>query len=156
MAEDKTNAVRIAEAGKVPYHLHTYPCSGPLDGVTVAGLIGKPEEMVFKTLVTQGKSGVYLVFVVPVAEELNLKAAARAAGEKSVERIAVKDITKVTGYVRGGCSPIGMKKVYPTFIDERARGRETIVVSAGRLGMQLELNPDALVRLVGATYAQLI
>ncbi|NLG25029.1 MAG: Cys-tRNA(Pro) deacylase [Clostridiales bacterium] len=155
MADDKTNAVRIAQSAGAAYRLHAYSCPGPLDGVTVARLIGRPAEMVFKTLVAAGKSGGFWVFVVPVAKELDLKAAARAAGEKSVAMIAARDITPVTGYVRGGCSPIGMKKAYPTLIDDSARDLDAIVVSAGRLGVQLELRPGDLVRLVNGRYAPL-
>lgn len=151
----KTNAMRILETSNINYTLHSYPCSEPLDGVTVAGKIGKDVEMVFKTLVTKGKSGDCFVFVVPAARELDLKAAARAVGEKSVEMIHVKDINKLTGYVRGGCSPVGMKKLYQTVIDESAKQHETVVVSAGKLGYQIELNPDDLVSVINAEYGKI-
>lgn len=148
----KTNAMRILETSKISYTLHSYPCSEPLDGVTVAGKIGKPVDVVFKTLVTKGKSGDCFVFVVPAAHELDLKAAAKAVGEKSVEMIHVKDINKLTGYVRGGCSPIGMKKLFKTVVDESAKQHEKIVVSAGKIGYQLELCPDDLIKVINGTF----
>lgn len=151
----KTNAMRILETSNINYILHSYPCSEPLDGVTVAGKIGKPVEVVFKTLVTKGKSGDCFVFVVPAAHELDLKAAARAVGEKSVEMIHVKDINKLTGYVRGGCSPVGMKKLFKTVVDESAKQHETIVVSAGKLGYQIEIKPDDLVSVINAEYGEI-
>ena len=156
MAETKTNAVRIVETNKVPYTLHTYPCKEAVDGVTVAGMLGVEPERVYKTLVTQGKSGAYFVFVVPVEKELDLKKAARSVDEKAVQMIPVKDINKVTGYIRGGCSPVGMKKQYVTRIDESAILQERIFVSAGRIGQQMELSPDGIVQLTGACYADII
>ena len=153
MAEVKTNAVRILETAGIDYVLHSYPCREPLDGVTVAKMLNAPVENVFKTLVTQGKSGAYFVFVIPAAKELDLKKAARAVGEKAVAMIPVKDITRVTGYVRGGCSPVGMKKQYGTRIDESARGLERIFVSAGRLGQQMELAPAELAAAAKAEFA---
>ena len=156
MAKDtKTNAMRILESAGIAYREHTYPCDGFTDGVTVAGLLSQDVDQVFKTLVAQGKSNTYCVFVIPVAAELDLKKAAQAAGEKNVEMIHVKDITKITGYVRGGCSPIGMKKAFATYIDETAQLFDTIFVSGGRLGMQMELAPDDLCRASGATYCDL-
>ena len=140
MAENKTNAMRLLEKGKIPYTVHTYEAAQAVDGVTVAGKIGRPPEQVFKTLVTKGKNGCY-VFVIPAAAELDLKKAARAVGEKAVEMLPVKELLKTTGYIRGGCSPLGMKKAYPTVIDSHAREWETIVVSAGRIGWQMELSP---------------
>lgn len=153
MAEQKTNAMRMLDRAKIPYTVHTYEASEALDGVTVAGKLGCPVEQVYKTLVTQGKHG-YFVFVIPAAAELDLKKAARAVGEKAVEMIHVKEINKVTGYIRGGCSPVGMKKTYPTVLDATARERETIIVSAGRIGWQMELAPDALAGLIGASFEQ--
>lgn len=155
MAEVKTNAVRIVETHGAAYALHTYPCKEPLDGVTVAAKLGADVRRVFKTLVTQGKSGAYFVFVIPAAEELDLKKAARSVGEKAVAMIPVKDINKVTGYVRGGCSPVGMKKAYETRIDESAQAQETIFVSAGRLGQQMELSPIRLAEIAGAEFCAL-
>ena len=155
MAETKTNAVRIVETHGCDYILHSYPCREAVDGMTVAGMLGVESERVYKTLVTQGKSGGYFVFVVPAAEELDLKKAARACGEKAVEMIAVKDINKVTGYIRGGCSPVGMKKQFPTCIDETALLCDRIYVSAGRIGQQLHLNPEDLAGLIGATFVDL-
>ena len=153
MAETKTNAVRIVETCGIESELHTYPCKEAVDGMTVAGMLGVPHENVFKTLVTQGKSGAYFVFVVPVASELDLKKAARSVDEKAVAMIPVKDINKVTGYVRGGCSPVGMKKQFVTRIDESAVLCERIFVSAGRIGQQMELSPDGIVQITGAQYA---
>jgi Cys-tRNA(Pro)/Cys-tRNA(Cys) deacylase len=136
----KTNARRILDRAGVAYKQYEYAHDeGFVDGVTVAGRIGQPAGKVFKTLVTQGASRAYHVFVLPVAEELDLKAAARACGEKSVEMIKVADIEKITGYIRGGCSPVGMKKEYQTVIDKSCEGLETVIVSAGRLGCQMEL-----------------
>ena len=147
--------MRIVENAGVAYREHLYECDGFADGVTVSRILGQDVEQVFKTLVAQGKSGGYCVFVIPVAEELDLKKAANAAGEKNVEMIHVKDINRVTGYIRGGCSPIGMKKRYPTFIDETAQLFDTILVSGGRIGTQMELSPDDLCRLAEAKYVDL-
>ena len=155
MAETKTNAVRIVETHGEEYTLHTYPCKEAVDGVTVAGMLGVESERVYKTLVTQGKSGAYFVFVVPVEAELDLKKAARSVDEKAVAMIPVKDINKVTGYVRGGCSPFGMKKLYTTRIDESAILQEKIFVSAGRIGQQIEIAPDDIISVVGAEYADI-
>ncbi len=152
MAETKTNAVRIVETHKVAYTLHTYPCKEAVDGVTVAGMLGVEPERVYKTLVTQGRSGAYFVFVVPVEKELDLKKAARSVGEKAVAMIPVKDINRVTGYVRGGCSPVGMKKQFITRIDGSAVLIDRIFVSAGRIGQQMELSPDSIVQITGAEY----
>ncbi len=155
MAEVKTNAVRIVETHHIPYILHSYPCKEAIDGITIAGKLNAPVEAVFKTLVTQGAHGGYFVFVVPVAQELDLKKAARSVGEKSVAMIAVKDINKATGYVRGGCSPVGMKKTYVTRIDESALQQERIFVSAGRIGQQMEINPEQLASVCGAEFTDL-
>ena len=155
MAETKTNAVRIVETHGCEYVLHSYACKEAVDGVTVAQMVGVEPERVYKTLVTQGKSGAYFVFVVPVEAELDLKKAARSVDEKAVAMIPVKDINKVTGYVRGGCSPFGMKKLYTTRIDESAILQEKILVSAGRIGQQIEIAPDDIVTVVGAEYADI-
>lgn len=156
MSELKTNAMRILDAMRVSYQLHTYEPGESVDGVSVATKMGMDVNKVYKTLVTQGKGGGFFVFVIPVARELDLKKAARAAGEKSVEMIPVKEINRHTGYIRGGCSPVGMKKKYPTFIDESARALPTMMVSGGRIGLQMEIAPEDLARSVGARFADLL
>lgn len=154
--EDKTNAMRLLEQAGVSYAPHTYPHGREaVDGVTVARLLGQEPERVFKTLVTRGASGGFCVFAIPVEATLDLKKAARVAGEKSVAMIPVADILRVTGYVRGGCSPLGMKKQYPTFLDETAILFDTIYVSAGRIGAQIEVNGEALAALCGGQFADL-
>ena len=154
MAEEKTNVMRILDQKKIPYTPHTYPCSGgAVDGATVAGLIGVAPERVFKTLVTRGASRQNYVFVVPVMQSLNLKAAARAVGEKSIEMIHQAELLPLTGYVHGGCSPVGMKKQLRTVIDDRAQGLEAMVVSAGKIGFQVELSPADLAGLARARFA---
>ena len=140
MAQPKTNAMRILEKEKIPYEMFTYPVTEEhQDGVTVAKLCGQDVNAVFKTLVCKGSSKNHFVFVIPVAAELDLKKAARAAGEKSMEMIHVADINKITGYIRGGCSPIGMKKLFTTTVDESAGNFETIIFSAGKIGYQVEV-----------------
>ena len=151
----KTNAMRMLDKAKLNYTTHEYENNGFVDGVTIAAKMGMDEGKVFKTLVTQAPSKNFYVFVIPVAKELNLKACAASVGEKSVEMIHVKDITKVTGYIRGGCSPIGMKKQFVTVIDESCLKLETIVFSAGKIGYQIEMNPNDLINLIGAKTAQL-
>ena len=154
MAEEKTNVMRILDQKKISYTPHTYPCSGgAVDGATVAGLIGVAPERVFKTLVTRGASRQNYVFVVPVMQSLNLKAAARAVGEKSIEMIHQAELLPLTGYVHGGCSPVGMKKQFRTVIDDSAQGLEAMVVSAGKIGFQVELSPADLAGLVRARFA---
>lgn len=144
----KTNAMRILDKAQIKYNTYTYDHSdGLIDGISVANKMGQPVESVFKTLVTQGASREYYVFVIPVAEELDLKAAARAVNEKSVEMIKVADINKITGYIRGGCSPIGMKKDYKTVLDSSSEVLDTIIVSAGKIGHQIELSPHDLIKL---------
>ncbi len=151
---EKTNAMRILEKQKIPYDVGTYDASdGVIDGVSVAGKIGQDPKYVYKTLVTQGKSKNCFVFVIPVACELDLKAAAKSVGEKSVEMIAVKDINKITGYIRGGCSPVGMKKQFQTVIDESAKELEYFFVSGGKIGLQLKLNPVSLAELIHADFS---
>lgn len=147
--EIKTNAVRFLEKNKVEFSFLTYESNGFLDGVSVANKLGQPLDITFKTLVAQGKSKNYYVFVIPVARELDLKKAARAVSEKSIEMLPVKDLTAVTGYVRGGCSPIGMKKQFPTVLDNSAVGREYIMFSGGKPGMQIQMKPEKLVELIG-------
>ena len=157
MAEQKTNVMRLLEQKKIKYTAHEYPHGdAPVDGITVAKLTGQEPERVFKTLVLRGASKAIYVFVIPVAEELELKKAAKAAGEKSVAMIHVSEITALTGYVRGGCSPIGMKKQYKTFIHETCLGLDTMIVSAGKIGYQIELAPQELIKLSRALTADII
>ena len=149
MKEQKTNAMRILEQKKIPYEALDYPHGdGPVDGVTVAQLTGQDPATVFKTLVTVGASKAHYVFVIPVEKELHLKKAASAVGEKSIAMIHVSEITPLTGYVRGGCSPVGMKKLFRTVLDESARDLPRIQVSGGRIGTQISLAPADLIALV--------
>ena len=155
--EEKTNVMRILEQKNIPYTAHTYEHEEgvAVDGVTVAAQLGQDPECVFKTLVARGASKGIYVFCIPVAENLDLKKAARAVGEKSIEMIHVKEINALTGYIRGGCSPVGMKKQYPTVFHETAEIVDTIMVSAGKIGYQVELAPDALIELVGGSLADI-
>lgn len=156
MPEQKTNVMRILEQKKIPYTPHEYPHGGEaVDGVTVAALTGLPTERVYKTLVTQGGSRKNYVFVIPAAAELDLKKAAKAAGEKSVAMIRVSEINALTGYVRGGCSPIGMKKQFETFYHVDCLRLGSMAVSAGRIGAQVELAPEALIGLTRGKTAEL-
>ena len=156
MSEFKTNVMRILDKAKITYKAHTYDHSdGAIDGAAVAEKMGQNPEQVFKTLVTKGAGRDYYVFVVPVLKELDLKKAAKSVGEKHVEMIHVKDINKVTGYIRGGCSPIGMKKQFVTVFDKSAENIETIIVSAGKIGYQIDLAPKDLIELVGAKTAEI-
>ncbi len=151
---EKTNAIRALDKAKLSYTVHTYESDGTaVDGITVAQKTGLPVEKVYKTLVTVGHSREHYVFVIPVAAELDLKAAARSVGEKAVEMIHVADINKLTGYIRGGCSPIGMKKLFATVLDESCLSLDTIVFSAGKIGMQIEMDPRALLEFIGAKTA---
>lgn len=152
----KTNAMRILDAKKISYEVLTYDNEdGKIHGAAVAEKIGRTPEAVFKTLVAHRGQDLY-VFVIPVAEELDLKKAARAAGEKKIEMLPVKDLLKWTGYVRGGCSPVGMKKLYPTFIDSRGEALHKITVSAGKIGVQMELAPMLLAETAAAKWTELI
>ena len=145
----KTNAMRILDKSGITYDTYTYDHSdGLIDGISVAEKMGQKPEQVYKTLVTQGASRQYYVFVIPVANELDLKAAAKSVGNKSVEMIKVSDINKITGYIRGGCSPIGMKKQYKTVIDSSCKSLSTIIISAGKVGHQIELSPMDLIKLI--------
>lgn len=156
MAETaKTNAMRILEREGIAHTVHLYDPDQGIDGASVARQLGQDPQAVFKTLVTQGKSRAYYVFVIPVCATLNLKRAAAACGEKAVEMIPQKALLPTTGYVHGGCSPVGMKKAFPTFIDETAQLFDAVCVSAGRIGAQVELAPDALCRAAHAQYAAL-
>lgn len=155
--EVKTNAMRILDRAGVAYKTHTYdPSDGKIDGVSVAAKLGQDACRVFKTLVTRGKSGGYFVFVLPVDGELDLKKAAAAVGEKSVEMIHVADLCKVTGYIRGGCSPVGMKKLFPTVFHLSALQFDTVMVSGGRIGCQIEAPPDTLLSLIQGKTAELL
>ena len=154
--EAKTNAMRLLERNKIPYEVLNYECDEFIDGLHTAEATGAPVEQSFKTLVMQGKSGQFYVYVVPIADEVDLKAAAKAVGEKSVEMIHVKDITKITGYVRGGCTAIGMKKQFPTVIQEDAKELEYMHVSGGKLGMQIRLAPQDLQKVAKAEFADVI
>ena len=157
MKEQKTNAMRILEQKKIKYTPHEYPHGDTaVDGVTVAGLIGRDPACVFKTLVTEGASRANYVFVIPVAHELDLKKAAKAVGEKSIAMIHVSKITPLTGYVRGGCSPVGMKKLFKTVFDASALKQESIIVSAGKIGAQIECAPAELIALVRGITADVI
>ena len=155
-AKNKTNAMRILDTKKIPYTTHTYECDEFIDAIQIADMLGLPYEKVYKTLVTQGSSKNYYVFVIPIAEELDMKKAARSVGEKSVAMLHVKDINAVTGYIRGGCTAIGMKKQYVTRIEQSAQKLEKIIVSGGKLGMQLELTPQDLAAASGAEFADII
>lgn len=156
MAQQKTNAMRILEKEKIPYQMHTYDCSdGQIDGLSVAEKTGMNPDKVFKTLVCRGASKGLFVFVIPVAKELDLKKAARSVGEKSMEMIHVVEITPLTGYVRGGCSPIGMKKQLPTVFHTSALQQQTIVVSGGKRGLQIETGPALLAEACGGTFAEI-
>ncbi len=156
MAKDnnKTNVMRILDKEKISYQFYFYDHEdGKIDGVSVAHKLGQKVEQVFKTLVTRGASKEFYVFVVPVAKELNLKAAAKSVGEKSVEMIHVDEINKTTGYIRGGCSPVGMKKLFRTVIDSSCEQLQTIIVSGGKIGTQVEVDPRALLALIHGTTA---
>ena len=154
--EQKTNAMRILDSMKIAYEYHTYQCDEFIDAVHIADMLGQPYEKMYKTLVTIGSSKNYYVFVLPIDRELDRKKAARSVGEKEVTMIPVKEINRVTGYIRGGCTPIGMKKQYMTRIAEPARTLSKIIVSGGRLGIQIDLAPEDLCRASGAEYADIL
>lgn len=157
MADIKTNVMRILEKNKIPYTPHQYPHKkDAVDGITVAKLMNQDPNTVFKTLVTKGNRGNYYVFVLPVMCELDLKKSAKSVGEKAVEMIAVKDIMKITGYIRGGCSPLGMKKEYKTTFHLTALEIEKIIVSAGKIGYQIELAPQDLIDLSKGQTADIV
>nr|WP_155061992.1 Cys-tRNA(Pro) deacylase [Turicibacter sanguinis] len=144
----KTNAIRLLDQKKISYELLTYEVDDQLDGITVATKINYPVEVVYKTLVTRGNSKNIYVFVIPVATELDLKKAAKVVAEKKLEMIAVSEINGLTGYIRGGCSPVGMKKVYPTVIDVTAQQLDYFIVSGGKIGLQMKLNPKDLEKVI--------
>ena len=154
--EEKTNVMRVLEQRGVAYTPHTYPTDGSIDGASVAAYLGQDPEHVFKTLVARGASGGYYVFDIPVAENLDLKKAAKAVGEKSVAMLPQKELLPLTGYVHGGCSPVGMKKQFPTVFHETAVLYDTVCVSAGKIGHQVECDPNALIALLRAKTADVI
>ena len=152
----KTNAMRMLETAGIPYRVMEYEVDeNDLSGAHVAAVLGEDPDRIFKTLVARGEKRGPLVFCIPVCEELDLKKAAKAVGEKSVEMIHVADINKVTGYIRGGCSPVGMKKLYPTVFDQSVENLAAVIVSGGRIGCQVEVDPHLLLPLVKATTAPL-
>lgn len=155
---EKTNAVRLIEQQKIVHEIFTYETNNgeAVDGITVANKIGQPASHVYKTLIATAGKGKYFVFVIPVGAELNLKAAAKAVGEKKIEMIAVKELLGLTGYVRGGCSPVGMKKLFPTYIDATAEILDYIIVSAGKIGMQMKLSPQDIARVSQAGFVNII
>lgn len=154
--ELKTNAMRILDTNQIAYSYKTYECDEFTDGIHVADMLGLDHELVYKTLITTGKSGEHYVFVIPIEEEIDFKKAAKVVGEKALEMLPLKDLTKVTGYVRGGCTAIGMKKVFPTVIQEDAQLYDSIHVSGGKIGMQIELSPEDLKNVANAQFADVI
>lgn len=155
MDKNKTNVMRLLDAKKIRYKSHDYENTGAICGTDVAAAMGQDPHQVFKTLVTVGKSGKNYVFVIPVEEELDLKKAAAAAGEKSIAMIKSKELLGLTGYIHGGCSPIGMKKAFPTFLDETAKQFDTIIFSAGKIGHQVEMAPGDLQKMIRLQFADL-
>lgn len=153
--QEKTNVMRILDSKKIEYKSHYYGDTDAISGVDVAKVLGQEPEKVFKTLVTQGKSKNYFVFVIPVELELNLKKAAKAVGEKSIEMIKSRELLPLTGYIHGGCSPIGMKKFFKTTIDESVILQETICISGGKIGYQVELSYDELAKIIDIDMADL-
>ncbi len=154
--EAKTNAMRLLDRQKIPYTVNLYECDEFIDGVHVADQLGQSYDSSFKTLVTVGRSGGHYVFVLPVDKELDLKKAAKTVGEKSVEMVHVKDILALTGYIRGGCTPLGMKKTFPTVIHESVLRFPQVIISGGRIGAQIMLSPDDLLRATGAKTADIL
>ena len=146
----KTNAMRILERKKIPYRANFYHCEEFIDAIQIADLLHQDYDQTFKTLVSVGKSGKYYVFVIPIQKELDLKAAAKCVNEKSIEMLHVKDLKEVTGYIRGGCTAIGMKKEYPTVIDSSISGFDEIIVSGGALGVQIFISPENFLRATNA------
>lgn len=153
--QEKTNVMRLLDQQGVAYESHCYEGTGAVSGAEVAAVLGQDPERVFKTLVTEGKSGRHYVFVIPVLQELDLKKAAAASGEKSIAMVKAKELLPLTGYIHGGCSPIGMKKPFPTFVEESAILYDRILFSAGKIGYQVELPPDELAKLTPFQYADL-
>ena len=159
MAKDKevkTNAMRILDRNKVKYKVNTYECDEFIDGVHIADKLEQPYEISFKTLVTVGKSGEHFVFAIPVDKELDMKKAAKSVGEKSVEMLHVKDINSVTGYIRGGCTPLGMKKQFVTVVAKSAESFDEIIVSGGRIGSQIMLSPQDLIKVTRGKFEDIV
>ena len=154
--DEKTNVMRLLDGRKIPYEARSYEPDPTMSGEEIARLLNEDPEKVYKTLVTEGKPGRHYVFVIPVRQELDLKKAAKAAAEKSVAMIRQKDLLALTGYVHGGCSPVGMKKPFPTFIHRTAETQDRIFVSAGKVGFQVELSPDDLVKVSQAKFADVV
>ena len=154
--EVKTNAMRMLDRAKVSYTYEEYECDDFTDGIQTADKLGYDHKLVYKTLVTTGKTGNHYVFVIPIEAEIDFKKAAKVVGEKSLEMLHLKDLTKVTGYVRGGCTAIGMKKQYKTFISDSAKALSDVYVSGGRIGCQMNLAPDDLCKASGGSYADIL
>lgn len=154
--EIKTNAMRILDKKKISYQVNSYTCEEFIDGVHIADKLGQSYEKSFKTLVAVGKSKEHYVFVIPVDKEIDFKKAAKVVGEKSIELVPVKEIQGLTGYIRGGCTPIGMKKLFKTIIQESAKEHEEIIISGGKLGLQILLNPKDLIMVVNGEYGDVI
>lgn len=155
MNTEKTNVMRILDQKKIPYKSWCYADTAAVSGVEVAEVLGQDPAQVFKTLVTESGKGAHYVFVIPVAAELDLKKAAKAVGEKSIAMLKSKELLPLTGYIHGGCSPIGMKKAFRTVIDETASGFDTIIFSAGKIGYQVEVSPEALQKVIRFSFAPL-
>lgn len=153
--EVKTNAMRILDRNKISYTVNTYECEEFVDGIHIADQLGQSYEQSFKTLVTIGKSNAYYVFVIPIDKEIDMKKAAKEVNEKNIEMIHVKDINKVTGYIRGGCTPIGMKKQYKTVLHKSILEFEEVIISGGRIGAQIFIKPQDLIQVTGATVADI-
>lgn len=154
--EEKTNVMRILEQKKISFRSHTYASTGAISGTEVAEALGQNPEQVFKTLVTQGASKSYYVFMIPVCEELDLKKGARSVGEKSIAMIKSKELLPLTGYIHGGCSPIGMKKQFVTTAHVTAKDFPTVIFSAGKIGYQVELSFDELTKVVPVSTADVV
>jgi Cys-tRNA(Pro)/Cys-tRNA(Cys) deacylase len=154
--DNKTNAMRILDKNKIPYKVNTYDCDEFIDGVHIADMLGQSYDSSFKTLVTEGKSKNYYVFAIPIHLELDMKKAAKSVGEKSVEMLPVKDINADTGYIRGGCTPIGMKKLYKTVYHSTINNFEEIIVSGGKLGTQIVIKPSDLIKVTNAIVSDIV
>jgi Cys-tRNA(Pro)/Cys-tRNA(Cys) deacylase len=154
--DNKTNAMRILDKNKISYKVNTYDCEEFIDGVHIADMLGQSYDSSFKTLVTEGKSKNYYVFAIPIHLELDMKKAAKAVGEKSVEMLAVKDINAVTGYIRGGCTPIGMKKLYKTVYHSTINDFDEVIVSGGKLGTQIVISPSDLIKVTNAIVSDIV
>lgn len=154
--DNKTNAMRILDKNKIPYKVNTYDCDEFIDGVHIADMLGQSYDSSFKTLVTEGKSKNYYIFAIPIHLELDMKKAAKSVGEKSVEMLPVKDINAVTGYIRGGCTPIGMKKLYKTVYHSTINNFEEIIVSGGKLGTQIVIKPSDLIKVTNAIVSDIV